>query len=69
MTKIRSPLLDFILYALEINSNDALKRGHVEFCCSSNKNINSTTTIPVATKLDWVVTYHEGLPPKNYMTH
>ena len=68
MTKIRSPLLNFIFYALEISSNDAFKQEHAEFCCSSN-NINSTTTIPVATKLDWVVTYHEGLPPKNHMTH
>ena len=49
--------------ALEINSNGKFKQGHAEsFPLTKKKNI-FFTTMPVATKLRSVVTYHEGVPP------
>ena len=71
MTKIMSPSLDtqtnYSVYVLklymcehgmpctlEINITDGSKQWHVESCL--------LTTMPMATKLGKVVTYHERLP-------
>ena len=76
MTKIGSPSLDMPVHycvyilkfcvweqsmrcALEINSNGGFKRGHVDSCPSATKNMSPLPP----TKLGWVVTYQEGLPP------
>ena len=47
---------------LELNSNSGYKRGHVESCHSTTKNINIfTMTMPLTTEPVRVVTYPEGL--------
>ena len=49
-----------------LNSNNGLKREHLEFSFSATKNIIffiSITTMPMVTKLFRVMTYYEGLPP------
>ena len=51
--------------ALEINSNDGFKQGHVESYPSTNKNIMFPLPqcMPLATKLSRLVTFEESLPP------
>ena len=49
--------------ALEINNKDEFKPEEVESCSSTTKNVISITTMLMVTKLDWVVTYSEGLQP------
>ena len=46
----------------EINSNGGFKQKHVESCSSATAKHIVTTTLSMATKLNKVVTYHEGLP-------
>ena len=47
---------------LEIKSNSGLRREHLESSSSATENV-TITTATIATKLDKVVTYHEGVPP------
>ena len=50
-------------FSLEINSTDRLKQGCGIMLFNHEKGYISTNTVPIATKLPTVITYHEGFLP------